>query len=435
MSRPTTPPSPILSDPSVSPHHCEQLLLSMPRTYSAGQSNLFQPYETTECAARGILPAWLDQQLDTPFEAFLRSLHGGDSQRSEDVIRFDRESLNEKIRRRAFGSRLERSLMLFDSLSRRERPLYGFPPTDPCRLYSRRDLNGCPPGRDPTPLAGFSAVKYPGLIQLDTKGLKPVYDLGIESDSRLLGVETGLFRGPKSASSSRNVFVKGTGCNQRCNHHGDSNLDPRALLADSKDSCPTAWMRMEEEGEGVSMTPNMFTECPSCSHGYDPRLPMSCLRNRDELICLMSNLNLRERGYERDTEKIHCFLLSTDCKATSTVSDSEKLLHSSLAGIGLLGCKKQSIFLIPFGPPPFSEWRDATGPSKDHTRNNAAMSEALGTPEQVEAFLFSPVGELERSLYNSSDWRKAHLGRAYSVMCWVDLGIRQDVVRTCHNQG
>jgi hypothetical protein len=342
--------------------------------------------------AQGILPAWLDQQLDTPFEAFLRSLHGADRQRSED-IRFDRESLNEKVRRKTFGSRLEESQMLYDSLSRRERPVYGFPPTDPCRLYSRRDLNGCPPGRNPTTLAGFSSVKFPGLVQVGSKGLKPVYDLGVERDSKLLGVDTGLFRGPKSASSSRNIFVKGTGCNQCCSHHGDLNLDPRALLADSRDSCPTAWMRMEEaDDEGVGVTPNMFTECPSCSHGYDPKLPMSCLRNRDELICLMSNLNLRERGYKRDTEKIHCFLLSTDCKAPSTVSD-EKLLHSSLKGIRLLGCKKQSVFPIAFGPPPFSTWRETT-PSRNHARN-AAQSEALGTPEQIEAFLFSPVGELQ----------------------------------------
>jgi hypothetical protein len=112
-------------------------------------SDLFHPVELTQAVTNGTLPASLAQQLDTPFETFLRSLHGGDRQRNPDVISFPRKLIKDKtISKSGNDNGNDNDHLIWNAANRKQLPLSASPCADPSKLFTRDDLNG-PTGKIP----------------------------------------------------------------------------------------------------------------------------------------------------------------------------------------------------------------------------------------------------------------------------------------------
>ena len=126
-------------------------------------------------------------------------------------------------------------------------------------------------------------------------------------------------------------------------------------------------------------------------------------------------MNLRDRGFEAGVEHIHCFLLSSDIKASSSQAPppffTEDEEQNAREAVKQLATRSSSDYPSAFSPPSTSSWRNTAS----SWRNEAApppplgesCTEALTAPTQIEVILFTPVGETERSIYNASPSRNS----------------------------
>jgi hypothetical protein len=123
--------------------------MESPQHPSFPPSDLFHPVELTQAVTNGTLPASLAQQLDSPFETYLRSLPGGDRQRNPDVISFPRKLMKDKTISKSgndiFGD--DNQHLIWNVANRKQLPLSASSCTDPSKLFTRDDLNG-PTGKE-----------------------------------------------------------------------------------------------------------------------------------------------------------------------------------------------------------------------------------------------------------------------------------------------